>query len=231
MGVSRAAVLKITQHSQRHLSAAVESDDLTWIICSADYDWLESYCQGFYGRRPPRHPTWIVDGEPAEDLSVHDYLATEFGSSDASILHGAAPNSFDVKLHPMPVQSSSFALNREYPAFDSWLISRGFVPRQMEDKWFIFLRDDKLLFYRSWTGFLIYEVETSWRGDALRLGSVRVNRQSNEYSETDDRYDRDLLIYLIDVVLRGIRSEFPVKRGDEEVASLQAWSSAGIAST
>lgn len=230
VGVQRSAVLQIHQHSSRHLSGAADHDHLTWIICSADFDWFRSYCQGFYERRPPRHPTWIINDEPAEGLSITDYLAMEFGSSETAILHGAGPTSFDVKLHPMPKHSSRLVLNSEYPAFDSWLISRGFVPRQMEDKWFVLLRDDKLFFYRSWTGFLIYEVDVSWRGDSLCLGGARVNRHSKQYTETDDCYDRNLLLYLIDVLLRGIPGDFPQKSGDNAIAPIKAWSTAGIAS-
>ena len=37
-------------------------------------------------------------------------------------------------------------------------IARGYVPMDMNDKWFAFMEDDCLYLHRSWTGFGIYEV-------------------------------------------------------------------------
>ncbi|MFN7022656.1 MAG: hypothetical protein ACK4WH_15220, partial [Phycisphaerales bacterium] len=85
----------------------------------------------------------------------------------------------------------------------SWMIARGFVPIAMEEKWFVYMENGRLLFRRSWTGNLIYDVEATWRGDQLYLGLVRVNRDAEQYGETDDDYDRRLLTYLIAAVLLG----------------------------
>jgi hypothetical protein len=111
------------------------------------------------------------------------------------------------------------------------MIARGFVPTAMEEKWFIYMEADRLLFRRSWTGFLIYDVETTWRGDQLQLGEVRVNRDPEQYKETDTDYDHQLLSYLIAVVLLGEHAPFPNRPGTSpEQAAVQAWSLAGKAS-
>ncbi len=34
---------------------------------------------------------------------------------------------------------------------------KGLIPKQMEDKWFVFYADNWLYFHRSWTGFGIYK--------------------------------------------------------------------------
>ena len=120
-------------------------------------------------------------------------------------------------------------IDQELEPFDSALVSRGFKPHQMEDKWFILHDKGRLLFRRSWTGILIYDVEAYWRGDRLYLGQAWVNRKPSQYGETDDAYDALLLQYIIDVVLRGVPAEFPVQ-WSEALAPLQAWSAAGAAS-
>ena len=38
-------------------------------------------------------------------------------------------------------------------------ISCGYIPMEMEEKWFIFLEDDWLYFHRSWTGYGIYKAQ------------------------------------------------------------------------
>jgi hypothetical protein len=88
-----------------------------------------------------------------------------------------------------------------------------------------------LIFRRSWTGILINDVETEWRGDQLHLGRVQVNRDPKQYSQTDDSYDRRLLAYLIAVVLLNKYAPYPVKEnGSSQPAALQAWATAGKAS-
>lgn len=231
-GERRVIVLRTLQHSGRHLAASCEDGDVarTALVSEIDDAWLETFCPLLLERRPPRHPTWIIDGESLPGLTAQEYLADEFRSTEDEILHGARSTSFDVKLRRMPKQSATFDLDTLYDPFDSWLIGRGCVPRQMEDKWFIFLKGEKLFFHRSWTGILIYQIDTFWDGDCLHLGRVTVNRNRAQYGETDTEYDAALLRYLIDAVLRGCPGSFPVKPGDEEVAPLQARSVAGKAS-
>ena len=131
----------------------------------------------------------------------------------------------------MPARRSTFSLDQTYSPFDSWMIARGFVPMVMEEKWFVYMEGGRLLFRRSWTGILIYDVEATWRGDHLYLGQVRVNRDPEQYGETDDEYDRRLLAYLIVVVLLGEHVPFPTKgEPSAEQSVLQAWSLAGKAS-
>jgi hypothetical protein len=37
----------------------------------------------------------------------------------------------------------------KFCAFDSWLIARGFVPKEIEDKWFVYRDNERLLFRRK----------------------------------------------------------------------------------
>ena len=38
-------------------------------------------------------------------------------------------------------------------------LSQGFLPREMEDRWFIFREGDSLFFHRSWTGLFVFRVD------------------------------------------------------------------------
>ncbi len=89
----------------------------------------------------------------------------------------------------------------------------------------VYMERGRLLFRRSWTGILIYEIEAAWRDDQLYLGQVRVNRDPEQYGEIDDDYDRRLLIYLIVVVLLGEHAPFPAKdEATPESPSRIGWS-------
>ena len=231
----REVVLRILFRADRHLVGTLKDDDgaiRTAILTGPNYGWLETYCPPLLRRRPPSDPTFFMVGQPPPPgPTAVEYLNTIFGRTPDLVLHGATAENFGQDRRPMSAHHSLFSLNQTYGPFDSWMIARGFVPTVMEEKWFVYLESGRLLFRRSWTGILIYDVEAAWRGDQLYLGQVRVNRDPQQYGETDDDYDRRLLVYLIEVVLLGEHATFPAK--DEptpEQTALRAWSLAGKAS-
>lgn len=231
----REVVLRVLFRGDRHIVGTLKDNDgaiRTAILAAPDYGWLETYCPVLQRRRPPSGPTFFIVGQPPPPgPTATEHLDATLGRTPAQILRGASADSFGQEHPPMPGRHSLFSLDQTYGPFDSWMIARGFVPTVMEEKWFVYMESGRLLFRRSWTGILIYDVEATWHGDQLNLGQVRVNRDPQQYGETDDDYDRRLLAYLIVVVLLGEHAPFPTK--DEptpEQAALQAWSLAGKAS-
>jgi hypothetical protein len=71
----------------------------------------------------------------------------------------------------------------------------------MEDKWFVYWKDDCLYFHRSWTGFCIYIVRFVCDDIGGKAAVATVNRDPDQYGGTDDEYDRRMIAYLIDVLL------------------------------
>ena len=59
----------------------------------------------------------------------------------------------------MPPQVARLSLERSFTADEFGLLARGLIPEAMEDKWFIWCCTLGFFdFYRSWTGFCIFEV-------------------------------------------------------------------------
>lgn len=231
----RAVVLRVQHRGARHLLGTIRDDDGAIrgaIIAEPDFGWLESYCPRLLRGRPPAAPTlYIVGKPPPKGPTPARYLDAALGSTPERILRGAAAASFGKDHPPMPARQGRFTLGLTFPPFESWLIARGTVPAEMEEKWFIHMEEGRLLFRRSWTGNLIYDVEAGWEEDRLRLGEVRVNRDSAQYAETDDARDTALLAYLIRTVLLGEAAAFPTAADTPpELAAMQAWSVAGKAS-
>jgi hypothetical protein len=56
-----------------------------------------------------------------------------------------------------------------------------------------------------------------------------VNRDPEQYSETDDSHDVEMIDFLIDVLLLGRRAEFPSDESDPEKRVLSQWSQIGRA--
>ncbi|MCC7426953.1 MAG: hypothetical protein IT557_08625 [Alphaproteobacteria bacterium] len=203
----------------------------TAILCAIDFDWLATFCPVLMHRRPPARPSLLIDGKPMPGPTPQQHLEDVLGGNEARVLAGAMATADPNANPPMPAQASAFDLNVEFAPFDSWMIARGFEPAVMEEKWRVNLDGSRLLWRRSWTGNLIYEIEVAWSGDRLRLGRVRVNRDPAQYIQTSDEQDRRLLVYLISVVLLNEPAAFPAPDGTTPgQAAVQAWSVAGKAS-
>ena len=100
-------------------------------------------------------------------------------------------------------------------------VVRGLVPREMEDKWFVFYDEPWLFFHRSWTGLCVYQVRLRAEGEGSVVEEAWVNRAPEEYRETDDAHDVAILSFLVDALLLGLVVPFPVRASvDPKKASL-----------
>lgn len=95
-------------------------------------------------------------------------------------------------------------------------IGRGFLPEQMGDIWFIYWKENTLFFHRSWTGFLIYVVRFSAEGNSCRMIDADVNRDPEQYKETNDEIDAERISYLVDVLLLHQDAVFPCAKPSSE---------------
>ena len=114
------------------------------------------------------------------------------------------------QVRPMPALKSRLPFAREFNDEEYAQASVGVIPRKMEDKWLIFLEDDWLLFYRSWTGICIYQIRISRSGDGYSIAEAWVNNDRNEYRARDGGYEAELLAFLIENLLLGKKSAFPL---------------------
>jgi hypothetical protein len=229
----RRVVLRVTHRAATHIAGTVRDADgtiRTAVVAVADFAWLASFCPELWKRRPPEVPSLMIDGKPVPGPGPQAHLFTVLGRDEESALRGAHAGHIGGHAPPMPAQTATFELGVTFPPFESWLMSRGFRPSEMEQKWFIHHEGDRLRFRRSWTGNLIYEVRTRWDGERLHLGEVVVNRDPKQYTETDDERDRRILIFLIRSVLLGEAASFPTAKNlSPQDASIEAWSIAGKA--
>ena len=77
----------------------------------------------------------------------------------------AVPSAWKTK--DLPARRASVTLDRVFSREEMDHIRQGMIPEVMEDKWFIYWKDDALFFPRSWTGFCIYVVRFAADGDNL----------------------------------------------------------------
>ena len=102
-------------------------------------------------------------------------------------------------------------------------IRLGSIAQQMEDKWFLYFAGDQLFFLRSWTGYCMYVANFRSTEDGALLVSADINRDPDQYTETDDSFDAQMVLYLIDTLLLRLMGDLP---GDPD-NPLKLWSSVG----
>lgn len=129
---------------------------------------------------------------------------------------------------PMPAKRQRLALDNVYSPEDYEVLVRGVLPQQMEDKWFIFMEADRLYFCRSWSGFCVYEVQLTERDGRYLITEAWVNRDPEQYQETDDRHDAGVLCVLIDYLMLGREARLPQRQDlTQEENSIYWWSQIG----
>ena len=83
----------------------------------------------------------------------------DFDWDRAGTTEVARPGRFDTQ--PWEAACTEVAVRWPFSKEDLERISWGFVPRRMEDKWYIEREDDEVRFYRSWSGTLCYVAHLS----------------------------------------------------------------------
>ena len=95
----------------------------------------------------------------------------------------------DWKSRDMPARFVTLSLNFTLNALEAANIQKGFIPTEMEEKWFAYFANNILYQHRSWTGFCIDQVHFVPQADGLRARHAEVNREPGQYQCTDDAED------------------------------------------
>jgi len=79
------------------------------------------------------------------------------GENDRSNTVRATKESW--KTFDMPKDKIDLSINHKYSKEEYNKIKQRFIPKIMEEKWFIYFENNKLYFHRSWTGLCVYELK------------------------------------------------------------------------
>lgn len=116
----------------------------------------------------------------------------------------------DWKGFPMTGSKVQIPLNLVYAKEEFALIAQGFIPRGMDDRWIMVREGEHLLFYRSWTGVMIYDCLFNEREDDVLIISMDVNRNLADYSNSDDDADIFQIKHLLGWLVSFVGDEFGV---------------------
>ena len=113
-----------------------------------------------------------------------------------------------------PVKRQPLGYEQLFTNVDAERLQEGLIPQVMEDKWFVYFENDWLYLHRSWTGSLVYWLKLDRGPAGIRVTDSWVNRDSEQYSETDISYDRLMLDFLLRCMMLGHDVAFPVRTND-----------------
>lgn len=136
----------------------------------------------------------------------------------------------DWETKPMPKENVAVFLQHEFSLDDYEKLQYGFIPKQQEDKWFIYFEDNKIYCHRSWTGFCVYIVKLEVAQRKSKIVKITINRDRDQYSEKDNDWDCRFVVYLINLLLLNKSNPYPEKEDiDPEKSAVQQWTQVGRA--
>lgn len=131
----------------------------------------------------------------ARDLAVLAAAKAWFDANGAELLLStegvpfAGAKKSEWKTVEMPEQHVTLPLDFTLTAGEAARVRLGFIPAEMEDKWFAYFDENTLYQHRSWTGFCIDQVHFVPDGAGLRATHAEVNRDRGQYGNTNDAED------------------------------------------
>lgn len=102
----------------------------------------------------------------------------------------------DWEIEPMPEKTAQFTIEHKFSEVAINCLKKGHLPEEMEDRWFYYYEDGKEYFHRSWTGSCIFIVEFDFK---TNKHIVTVNRDENQYNNTDIAEDIELVKNLLGI--------------------------------
>ena len=126
----------------------------------------------------------------------------------------------DWKTKPIPFKKTELGYHQLFTNLEAETLLQGIIPKEMEDKWFVYFDDGWLYLHRSWTGHLIYWLKLDGSPSGMRITESWVNRDPDEYNSSDTDYDKEMLNYLLNTFMLSKEVPFPVKAKDSKNAEI-----------
>lgn len=108
-------------------------------------------------------------------------------------------------------------------------LTKGLIPQEMEDKWFIYYENEWLYFHRSWTGYGIYKAKLNKEVVGYSIKEFWVERNKEKFENDDDNSDIETFTFLIARGLLGIdvRNIYSSRNIKSETDVVKGWSNFG----
>ena len=86
-----------------------------------------------------------------------------------------AAKPLDWNIKPIPEDLFPIKCNIKYTDNQLDIISKGIIPEDMEEKWFMYFENSNLYIYRSWTGICVFIAEFNHNS----ISRIMINRDED----------------------------------------------------
>lgn len=90
----------------------------------------------------------------------------------------ATPKSWKTK--PMPEQHVTVPLGIHLTEKQMTRIRPGHIPEDMGDHWFMYCTEDRIRFFRSWTGYFIFDAVYEKSSDGYTVTTLTINQDPGQ---------------------------------------------------
>jgi hypothetical protein len=113
------------------------------------------------------------------------------------------------------IEGVALAYRAEFSAAQFERLRDGLVPRQMEDKWFVYYDEPFLYWHRSWSGKPVYWIGFAFENGAARVVDAQISKALGA-SEAELEHQAQMLDFLICNLMLGQAKPFPRPPGLKE---------------
>ena len=97
----------------------------------------------------------------------------------------------DWRTFDMPETFEAAIIDRALTEEEYKALVFGFIPRDMDDRWFLYVQDDWVYLHRSWTGHLIFKLKLEIPSGNVVLTDIHINRDPDQYRSVNSEADKD----------------------------------------
>ena len=105
----------------------------------------------------------------------------------------------DWKTNPLPDARAPLGFDHQFSLDQLERLKGGYLPKDMDDKWFIYFEDNWLYLHRSWSGDCIYKLKLETGSDKVTVTESWVNRDPDQFKSSNLEDDRGILSALLNI--------------------------------
>ncbi len=95
-------------------------------------------------------------------------------------------------------------------------ISKGLIPQEMEDKWFIYFDEPYLFLHRSWTGQPVFKLKFTESPTGYSVSEALLSADIIKGDKGEIEYQGKLVFFLVNNFLLGEKVPFPMPTNSKE---------------
>jgi len=97
----------------------------------------------------------------------------------------------DWRIVEMPETYEVAKIDRSLSEQEYQALICGFTPRDMDDRWFLYVQDNWVYLHRSWTGHCIFKLKLEISSGKVMLTDIHINRDPDQYRSVNTEADKD----------------------------------------